>query len=201
MTPRLPDAGLSPQAVLRLLVVLALAMLVPLMVAAPADAAGAMGVSNDCDGSDCVQGMAFATNVGDDAAGGVVDFACVISAPGAASVAVTSCSFRDLDAPRFGLPGSALATVGTGTIRDASSGEICWAGHATFALGGALVPTSGCSQINVGVGTGSLAGDASDGLNLLRYCVLPPTDRSCVLFAETLGYLNQILAVDIHTDG
>ena len=128
-----------------------LAVLLAFSGTTPANAAASVGTSMDCQGANCVQGYGALTNVAYDGSFGVIQFECAITANGAVSVAVTSCTADALDAPAIGLPGTAVATAGAGTILTSGAVKICWTGHATFALGGQNVATSGCSLINVGV--------------------------------------------------
>ena len=134
-----------------LVAALAIALVLAFSGTTPANAAAAAGASVHCEGADCVQGYASVTNVAYDGVFGVVEFQCALSAPGAASVAITSCSADRLTAPTIAMPGSAVATVGFGTIEASGAIEICWSGNATFILGGENVATSGCSIVSLGV--------------------------------------------------
>ena len=100
-----------------------LAVLLAFSGTTPANAAASVGTSMDCQGANCVQGYGALTNVAYDGSFGVIQFECAMTANVIiATMALTS-----------------------GAVK------ICWTGHATFALGGQNVATSGCSLINVGV--------------------------------------------------
>lgn len=125
----------------------------------PANAAASTGTSLECNGSQCVTGTAALANAGQRDLGGAVAFNCTITAPGAAAVAVTSCTAGPFAAPRLSLPGEAVTTVGAGTVDTTGRMQICWSGSATFVLGGQTVLTSGCSFLNVGTEVPPIKGE------------------------------------------
>ena len=138
---------------------LAMVLLLTLLVL-PRPAQGmAAGVSLDCESTDCVTGTGYLVNATSSQVGGAVAFVCEISAPGASTVAITSCTSGPASAPRAGVPGPVAVTTGGGTVQGSHRYSVCWAGSATFVLGGRTVYTSGCSLARVDIDDTNLIPD------------------------------------------